>query len=177
MGITLLSCLGKCFTAVLNNRLQRFSDGVERIKYNQSAFRKHHSTSDHMFVLPMLIALFLHQRKKLFCAFVDYGKDFNKVWRSGLWHKMLKCSISGKIFDVTVKGIKSTVLVNGQMKDFFICNAGVRQGENLSPFLFALYIDDLEYYMQQHGIEKINLEHPGVRLVILYADNTVIISE
>lgn len=31
----------------------------------------------------------------------------------------------------------------------FVCNVGVRQGENLSPLLFALYLNDFAKYMSQ----------------------------
>lgn len=29
----------------------------------------------------------------------------------------------------------------------FLCNVGVRQGENLSPSLFALYLNDFDEFM------------------------------
>lgn len=35
---------------------------------------------------------------------------------------------------------------------FFSCNVGVRQGEDLSPFLFSLYINDLENYPVQNKL-------------------------
>ena len=37
------------------------------------------------------------------------------------------------------KSIKSCVIVNGEQPSFFDYNSGVRQGENLSPILFALF--------------------------------------
>ena len=45
------------------------------------------------------------------------------------------------------KGIKSMLEINGMLSDFFNCNIGVRQGENLSPFLFSMYINDLEEFL------------------------------
>ena len=38
-GITLNSCLSKTFTAVLNNRLNKFADEVELISGAQTGFR------------------------------------------------------------------------------------------------------------------------------------------
>lgn len=35
---------------------------------------------------------------------------------------------------------------------FLNCNVGVRQGENLSPFLFSVYISDLEKHLIEKGI-------------------------
>ena len=45
------------------------------------------------------------------------------------------------------KGIKSILKINGMLSDFLNCNIGVRQGENLSPFLFSLYINDLKEFL------------------------------
>jgi hypothetical protein len=36
--------------------------------------------------------------------------------------------------------------------EYFNCNVGVRRGENLSPFLFSLYIDDLEKCLVEKDI-------------------------
>jgi hypothetical protein len=35
--------------------------------------------------------------------------------------------------------IKSRIVYNNAVSDLFDCNNGVRQGENLSPFLFSMY--------------------------------------
>lgn len=42
--------------------------------------------------------------------------------------------------------------MNGLSSEFFSCNVGVRQGENLSPFLFSLYIYDLEKFFIDENI-------------------------
>ena len=49
--ITILSCVGKLFTALLNNRLSKFSDDFKIIKENQTGFRKIYSTTDNNFYL------------------------------------------------------------------------------------------------------------------------------
>lgn len=77
------------------------------------------------------------------------------------------------------------ISIGQDTSEFFMCNMGVRQGENLSPFLFSLYINDLENYLVQNGIkgvsslsEKLETEmHTMLKLFILfYADDTVIFS-
>ena len=42
--------------------------------------------------------------------------------------------------------IKSCVCVNGCFSDYFMPTLGVRQGENISPFLFAIYLNDLDSF-------------------------------
>ncbi len=47
--------------------------------------------------------------------------------------------------------IKSCVKLNQKTSDTFICNKGVRQGENLSPLLFAIYVNDIEDSMLENN--------------------------
>ena len=94
--ITILSCLSKVFTAVINNRLTKFLDNSNLLNENQAGFRKEYSTSDHSFVLSSLIEILKVKKQKLYCAFVDFSQAFDSVWRSGLWCKLLLNSVKGK---------------------------------------------------------------------------------
>ena len=85
-GITLLSCLGKLFTSVLNERLCNFCDTNNVLSENQTGFRKGYSTVDHIFLLKSIIDLYRFKKRKLFCCLIDYKKAFDTVWRQGLWH-------------------------------------------------------------------------------------------
>ena len=49
--ITIVSCLGKLFTAILNERLNEFSESFSVISETQSGFCQGYSTSDNMFTL------------------------------------------------------------------------------------------------------------------------------
>ena len=97
--ITLVSCFGKLFTAVLNNRLNKLSDEISLMGEIQAGFRKGYSTLDNVFVLHMLMNLLRKQRKKLHCVFIDFEKAFDKVWRDALWYKMILNQIDGKMYN------------------------------------------------------------------------------
>ena len=185
--ITLLSCLGKLFTSIINERLNLFLNENNILLENQAGFRKHYSTNDHIFVLYSLIEILKQQKKKLYCAFVDFAKAFDSVWRIGLWKKMLQNSINGKLFQVIFnlyQNIKSCITLDNSNSAFFESFIGLRQGENLSPVLFAIFLNDLEAFLESNfnpGIEiECNTDEIYVltRLVVLlYADDTVLLAD
>ena len=133
-GITLLSCIGKLFTSVLNNGLTLFCNAYDVIKENQAGFRKEYSTTHHIFTLKCLIDLCLSRKEKMYCAYIDYATAFDKIDRITLWNKLLKSNIGGKLLKVIQSmyvNIKSCVSLNIYRSDFFLTNIGIRQGENL----------------------------------------------
>ena len=185
--ITLLSCMGKLFTAVLNTRLNNYLEEMNLLNENQAGFRQNYATTDHIFTLHCIIELLRFQKKKLFCSFIDFSKAFDSVWRVGLWKKLLENNVNGKFFKVIknlYSNVKSCVSVNNELSPFFGSYCGVRQGENLSPVLFSLYLNDLEAYLferQNVGIAmNSDSEDPITFLkliVLLYADDTIILAD
>ena len=183
--ITILSCLGKLFTAIINDRLTAYLDDNELLLQNQAGFRKKHSTTDNIFVLHMLSEYCKHKKSKLFCAFIDFRKAFDSVWRAGLWSKLMKYNVNGRLFNVIknmYNGIKSCLLLNNKTTDYFYCNQGVRQGENSSPVLFSLFLNDLEHFMLSHNNSSLNINELDLDVylkivVLLYADDTVLFAK
>ena len=153
----------------------------------QAGFRASHSTMDHVFTLHHIIDYYRQKGKQIYCAFVDYTKAFDLVNRSALWCKLFDQGISGKILKIIQNmytEAKSCVKVGGKLSDYFQCTAGVRQGENLSPILFAIYLDDFKDYLGERSNSLKDLEGSleemeiYVKLyVLLYADDTVILAE
>ena len=83
---------------------------------------------------------------------------------------------------------KSCVKIENLYSDYFPCNIGVRQGDNLSPLLFALFINDFSHYvgMSYKGLCVSKSCHPSLEIedalflklfVLLYADDTIILAE
>ena len=187
--LTLLSCFGKLFTSIINVRLTKYIEDNDILNKVQAGFRKGYSTIDNMFVLHSIIDILKSSKKKLFCCFIDFRKAFDNVWRIGLWQKLVTYGITGKIMTLIknmYSNIKSCISHNNNISGFFSCEKGVRQGENLSPLLFSLFLNDLETWLQYNncqGITVMNIQSDivlqnGLKLLLLlYADDTVLFSD
>ena len=63
IGITLVSCFGKLFTAVINTRLLKFLDSKEILDEDQAGVRPGCSTTEHIFNLYMIAEHFISNGK------------------------------------------------------------------------------------------------------------------
>ena len=63
-----------------------------------------------------------------------------------------------------------------RLSNDFTCLLGVRQGECLSPFLFSMYVNDLEEKLAGDGFKGVEVGMLKL-LLLLYADDSVIFSE
>ena len=131
---------------------------------------------------------YISQGKQLFCAFVDYSKAFDFIDRTYLWQKLLESNINGKILKVIrnmYDNAKSHVSDNNNLSDPFPCQVGVRQGENLSPLLFAMFLNDFKQFLKEkyNGLKRLSasiLKELNIYFKIfclLYADDTIILAE
>ena len=80
--------------------------------------------------------------------------------------------------------IKSSVMVDGNVSSYFSCNSGVRQGENLSPLLFSIFVNDLEMVLMKQNCKGVNFENNEETviifiqlLILLYVDDIVMFSD
>lgn len=175
-GITLLSCLAKIFTGIINRRLSEFCENNDVISDAQFGFRPRRSTTDAIFVLHSIIQKFLQQKKRLYCAFIDMKKAFDSVYRNGLWYKLGRIGIKGKLLRILrdmYSKIKSCVKSNNNLSDFFESHVGLLQGEITSPILFSLFIDDLELFLQKDNTCGLNINDLTL-ILLLFADDMVI---
>ena len=168
-------------------------DAVGGIGDEQAGFRSSYSTMDHVFTLYSIIHIYLNKGKRIYCAFIDYKKAFDFVDRSSLWRKMLGMGVNGKLLNVIYnmyEKAQSCVKNDKYVSDYFSCNVGVRQGENLSPMLFAIFLNDFEFSIsrQYNGLgylaNEINdllsdedVEHFLRIFTLLYADDTIVLAE
>ena len=72
--ITIVSCLGKLFTTILNARLNYYTEEFMILK-EKSGFRQSYSTLDNIFSIFTLFQILKSKKKKLYCAFIDFEKS------------------------------------------------------------------------------------------------------
>ena len=95
----------------------------------------------------------------------------------------ISASSKKKFIHSMYQNIKSKVTNDEGSSQFFDCNVGVRQGENLSPFLFSIFLNDLDGYFVSKNVSSLELDvnsddiHIFLKLLLLlYADDTIIFS-
>ena len=126
--------------------------------------------------------------KGVYATFLDYEKAFNFVDHAFLWKKLKDHNINGKIFNIIrdlYSKTKASVKVGNCYSSFCKCEVGVRQGDNLSPLLFTIFVNDFKAYLKNHcnglgflsNSMKNNLDVDEKIVALLYADDTIILTE
>ena len=64
-SITIVSCLGKPFTVVLTERLNKYSENLLILNENQCGFRQGYCTMDNIFMLYAFFDLLKRKKKKI----------------------------------------------------------------------------------------------------------------
>ncbi|KAK3567099.1 hypothetical protein QTP86_009796 [Hemibagrus guttatus] len=108
-------------------------------------------------------------QRELHCVFVDLEKAYDRVPREELWYCMRKSGVAEKYVrlmqDMYERSRTVVRCAVGQTEEFKV-DVGLHQGSALSPFLFAIVIDQLS--------EEVREESPWT---MMYADDIVICSE
>ena len=178
-GITINSCLSKLFTLLLNERLTLFCESNQIIEYNQVGFRKGFRTADQVFTLKTIIDQSFSRGDKLYACFVDFRKAYDTVWREALLYRLLQNGISGKFTNLIrdmYSRLQACVHLPNGISYPFPSVVGLKQGCNLSPILFNIFINNLVKDLQMGDLDAPKLGDISVSS-LLYADDLVIISK
>ena len=173
-GISVVSCLAKLFTKIINDRLSLWVEEEKLLSDVQYGFRKNRSTIDCIFILKGLIDIIFEKGLKLYVCFIDYQKAYDLIDRSCLFHKLIKEGVSSKIINI-YKDFYSKIklnVTNDQFKRYFSSNAGLLQGESTSPLLFSLFVNDLEKSVST----KIDNAFEILIQLLMFADDMAIFS-
>ena len=177
-GISLINCVYKIYTALINKRLQSFLESNNILKDQQNGFRSNRSCEDHIFVLDSLVNTKLQKGEQVVAGFIDFSKAFDLVDRDLLLLKLLRDNVDGKMY-WALKSIyqdtRSCIRVNEHHTDWFNIHNGVRQGDPLSPTLFSVYINDLIAAIEESNI-GVKFQNNLINILV-FADDVVLIAE
>ena len=119
-----------------------------------------------------------------FLCYIDYKKAFDSVDRNLLLYKLSNIGVHGcmyKAISSLYSNPKSRVILNDYETEYFDCPIGVKQGDCLSPTLFAIFINDLAIEIKNSGVGvPINIEmgetndESYILNILLYADDIVL---
>ena len=88
----------------------------------------------------------IEYNQDLHLVFVDQEKAFDRVNRDKLWKVLEQYGVKGQPLDnmrAIYANSKSAVRTTSGTSDWFPVTSGVRQGCNLSPLLFVIYMDQI----------------------------------
>ena len=169
-GISLLPCVSKLYSSILNKRIMKHLECNDLLADEQNGFRANRSCEDHIFTLNSLI----QNNGNVYTAFIDLKKAFDFVDRDMLLYKLIMKGIDGKMYN-SLKSVyassESCIRLNDRHTDWFQCSKGAKQGDNISPTMFAIFINDL--------VCEINDLNLGISMgdrrisLLLYADDIV----
>jgi sorting nexin-29 len=178
-GISVSAVFARLLERMMNKRLERVVTQLQLRSPTQCGFRPGHGTLDAIFTLQHLIHSAQHTRQRLYVVFVDFKKAFDMVRRDLLLERCQQLGIHGPFMAMLVKlydSVCSQVVVNGQVGDPIVTTTGTKQGSELSPLLFGLFIELLH--------DMIRLRLPGAGPVLSgmhvpdveYADDVALVS-
>ena len=180
-GISLISCLYKLLTAILNKRIASFCLENKILSKAQLGFVMGYGCSDAHLILHNLIKDYCHMNdKKLYSCFVDFSKAFDCIPRDILFERLRAKGITGKVFNLITNiymNEKCKIKIGGMLSDTFDTNQGVRQGCILSPLLFNIFISDLPDILNKEENDPAMIGSDEKLSCLLWADDLVLISQ
>jgi hypothetical protein len=164
-GIKLMSHTMKLWERVIEHRLRRMTS----VTKNQFGFMPGRSTMEAIFLVRQLMERYREQKKDLHMVFIDLEKAYDKIPRNVMWWALEKHKVPAKyitlikdMYDNVVTSVRTS---DGDTDDFPI-KIGLHQGSALSPYLFALVMDEVTRDIQG-----------DIPWCMLFADDVVLVDE
>ena len=159
-GIAISPIISKLFEYCF---IEKFGDFLHT-DCKQFGFKKGMGCNHALYTVRQVVERFIKGGNTVNLCALDLSKAFDKVNHHALLIKLIKRNLPVDLLDILENWLKScvsSVKWFHVLSDIFVIKFGVRQGSVLSPFLFAVYLDDLPTVR--------SLIHRS--FVVLYADD------
>jgi exonuclease III len=172
-GISISPVLSKAFEYCILDRYKKYLVTSD----NQFGFKKKLSCAHAIYSVRSIVDHYVAGGSTVNICAIDLSKAFDKTNHYGLFIKLMNRNIPLKLLAILENWFSncfSCVKWGTIITRFFKFKAGVRQGGVLSPYLFALYIDDI--------VSKINSLSVGCKMlncnmsIFMYADDIVLVA-
>ena len=165
-GIAISAIISKTFEYCILERFEYFFLS----KDNQFGFKKRVGCTHAVYSARKTIERYVAGGSTVNICSLDLSKAFDRVNHHALLIKLMKRRLPTQLLDVFVNWFDkcySCVRWDGLLSHFYRLKFGVRQGSVLSPYLFAVYLDDIIDH-------RANYLH---NLVIIYADDILLLAQ
>ena len=172
-GITISPIISKVFEHVLKYIFREYL----RSSPWQFGFKRKNSTTSALFCLQQTVDYYINNGSRVYCAFLDASKAFDRLIHSGLFHKMIKNGVPKVFIDLIMNWYQHLVCRvrwDCEYSSWFHVKAGVRQGGVLSPSFYCMYVDELVAILRSL---KIGCHIKKVFMAaLLYADDMALLA-
>ena len=136
-GISVIDSICKLYDYVINNRLIAWYTPPRE----QAGGQAKRCCVELVLTLRLWITYCKHKRIKLFIAFIDFSKAYDRVPRGKLFSLLLSLGCGVAMLGALMSLYSVTSCLLGTV--LITCTIGVRQGSPTSVFLFIVYVDVL----------------------------------
>ena len=101
---------------------------------------------------------------KLYVAFIDLAFAFDSVNRNLLMKVLEESGVSGKVMGILktmYSEVFACVKTDYGCSEMFECKKGLRQGCNLSPTIFAAFINQIALELRKSGRHGVHFFYSG----------------
>ena len=115
--------------------------------------------------LPRTSKMHSRRKKKILAVFFDLSNAFDKVWKEGLFVKLLRTDVCHKMY-MWIQHFLFARTAREKLHDIFskkvYLREGVPQGGVLSPTLFLVYINDILTTISKRVSNTLHADDPAV---------------
>jgi hypothetical protein len=122
-----------------------------------------------IFLIRQLLERYREQKEDLHMISIDLKKAYDKVRRNVMWSALQKHKVSSKYITLIkdmYDNVVTCVWTSDRDTNDFPINIGLHQGSALSPYLFALVMDEVTRDIQG-----------GIPWCMLFVDDLVLVDE